>query len=104
MSRLEKILAMLETEPNDTFLRYTLAMEYRKLGQSEQSIILLKELLEKNVPPYVPAFLMTAQQLAESDEIEEARRVLRVGIEEARKQNDLHAAGEMGELLSELGK
>jgi thioredoxin-like negative regulator of GroEL len=104
MSRLEKILAMLETEPNDTFLRYTLAMEYRKLGQSEQSITLLKDLFEKTVPPYVPAFLMTAQQLAECEEIEEARRVLRDGIEEARKQNDLHAAGEMGELLSELGK
>jgi thioredoxin-like negative regulator of GroEL len=104
MSRLEKILAMLETEPEDMFLRYTLAMEYRKLDQSEKSIELLKGLIEKTSPPFVPAFLMAAQQLSETEQIEEARSLLRVGIEEARRQNDLHAASEMGELLSELGK
>lgn len=104
MSRLEKILAMLDSEPGDTFLRYTLAMEYRKLGDSQKSIELLKALAYQQTPPYVPSFLMAAQQLADSELVEEARSLLRDGIEEARKQNELHAAGEMAELLAELGK
>ncbi|MFN7877296.1 MAG: hypothetical protein ACK5PB_18395 [Pirellula sp.] len=104
MTRLQKILAMLETEPNDTFLRYTLAMEYRKTGETEQSIELLKELAYNATPRYVPAFFMAAQQLVELDQLDEARRFLRDGIEEARTQNDHHAAAEMSELLAEIGK
>lgn len=104
MSRLEKILAMLESEPGDTFLRYTLAMEYRKLGDQEKSVELLRALAYEQNPPYVPSFLMAAQQLADLDRLEEARAFLRDGIDEARKQNELHAASELAELLAELGK
>jgi hypothetical protein len=35
--------------------------------------------------------------------IGDARDMLRDGIEAARQQNELHAAGEMGELLASLG-
>ncbi len=104
MSRLEKILAMLESEPGDTFLRYTLAMEYRKLGDAPKSLELLRSLAYEQPTPYVPAFFMAAQQLADQEKTDEARTYLRDGIEEARKQNDLHAASEMAEFLSELGK
>jgi hypothetical protein len=47
---------------------------------------------------------MAGQQLAELGQIEEARGFLRDGIEQARLQNNLHAAAEMAELLKELGK
>ena len=36
--------------------------------------------------------------------MDEARSKLRVGIEQARKQNDAHAAGEMSEFLTSLGE
>jgi hypothetical protein len=38
------------------------------------------------------------------DRITDARTMLRDGVEAARQQNELHAAGEMGELLASLGK
>jgi predicted Zn-dependent protease len=104
MSRLEKILAMLESEPNDTFLRYTLAMEYRKMGETGKSLPILKDLAYHTTPNYIPAYFMAAQQWVEIDDLDQARAFLRDGIEEARRQNDLHAAAEMGELLSEIGK
>jgi thioredoxin-like negative regulator of GroEL len=103
-SRLEKIQAMLIDDPADAFLRYTLAMEYRKLDDNEKSLELLSELAAKEVPKYVPAFLMAAQQLVQLDRIEEARSFLRDGIDEARVQNNHHAAAEMAELLAEIGK
>jgi thioredoxin-like negative regulator of GroEL len=103
-TRLEKIQAMLLDDPNDAFLRYTLAMEYRKLEENEKSLALLTELAQKEQPKYVAAFFMAAQQLVELDRIEDARSYLREGIEEARRQNNHHAAAEMGELLAEIGK
>jgi hypothetical protein len=79
-------------------------MELRKESDHEQSVTMLRELAYDPDAKYVAAFFMAAQQLAELDQVEEARTLLRDGIEEARRQNNLHAAAEMGELLSELGK
>ncbi len=103
-SRIDKIQAMLQDDPRDTFLRYTLAMEYRKLDENEKSLELLTELANHEEPRYVAAFFMAAQQLVELDRIEEARAFLRDGIDEARRQNNQHAAAEMSELLAEIGK
>ncbi len=47
---------------------------------------------------------MAAQQLVKLNRIAEARDALRRGIEEARRQNNAHAAGEMSELLATLGR
>lgn len=101
-SRREKIEAMLADDPNDSFLRYSLAMELEKEDRHEDSLKYFQGLMQED-PPYVPSFLMAGQQLARLERIEEAREVLRSGIEVARVQGDSHAAGEMGELLAELG-
>jgi hypothetical protein len=46
---------------------------------------------------------MAAQQLVRLGRTDEARRFLRDGIEEARRQGDGHAAGEMSGFLQDLG-
>jgi hypothetical protein len=102
MSRREKIEAMLIDEPNDTFLRYSLAMELDKEGDHDASLTRLNT-LTLDTPPYVPAFFMAAQQLVRLARVEEARTYLRSGIEAARIQGNAHAAGEMSEFLTSLG-
>ena len=101
-SRREKIEAMLADEPNDTFLRYSLALELDKEGDHDASLVRLNELCSDD-PAYVPAFFMAGQQLARLNRIEEARAVLRDGIDQARAQGDSHAAAEMSEFLTSLG-
>lgn len=103
MNRRQKIEAMLAEDPTDTFLRYSLAMEMRGEGDHESSLKQLDE-LTRDQTPYVPAFFMAAQQLADLDRIEDARRYLREGIDQARHQGDSHAAAEMSELLTTLGE
>jgi tetratricopeptide (TPR) repeat protein len=102
MTRREKIEALLAEDPNDTFLRYSLAMELDKEGKHESSLKGLAE-LAADQPPYVPAMFMAGQQLARLQRIEESRAILRDGIEQARTQGDTHAAGEMSEFLTSLG-
>lgn len=102
MSRREKIEAMLADDPGDTFLRYSLAMELDKEGDHDASLAKFEE-LTRNDPPYVPAFFMSAQQLARIGRADEAIVILRRGIEAASAQNDQHAAREMGEFLASLG-
>lgn len=102
MTRKQRIEAMLAEQPDDAFLKYGLALELEKEGDHERSLNLLAELTRQS-PPYVAAFLMSAQQLVKLTRISEARTILRSGIEAAREQGNGHAAGEMAELLMGLG-
>ena len=102
-TRREKIEAMLAAEPQDQFLRYSLATEYDNEARYDESLHLFSGLTADS-PPHVPAFLRAAQLLARIDRVEEAREWLRRGIDEARRQGNSHAAGEMGELLASLGQ
>jgi thioredoxin-like negative regulator of GroEL len=101
MSRREKIEAMLAEDPGDTFLRYSLAMELDKEGDHDASLAKFAE-LTRDSPPYVPAFFMAGQQLVRIGRSDEARAILVSGIEAARAQYDMHAAGEMSEFLTSL--
>ncbi len=102
-TRREKIETMLVDDPTDTFLRYSLAMELDKEGEHDSSLEKLRE-LSQDETPYVPAFFMAGQQFARLDRLAEARAILRNGIEQARVQNDTHAAGEMSDFLASLGE
>lgn len=101
-NRREKLEQMLAESPDDVTLRYMLAMEFASEGDHQESLRRLDELARLD-PPYVPAFFMAAQQLAELDRPSEARANLRTGIDEARRQGDTHAAAEMSEFLAALG-
>lgn len=103
MPSIEQLESLLEDSPNDTFLMYALAMELDNCEQHDRSLEIFDNLIGLD-PPYVPAFFMAAQQLARLDRVDEARTKLRVGIEQARNQNDAHAAGEMSEFLTALGE
>lgn len=101
MSRREQLESMLIESPGDTFLRYALAMELANEEQHDRSLQLHQELMQDD-PPYVPSFFMTGQQLADLDRVEEAKTVLKQGIAEAERQQDLHAASEMLGFLESL--
>lgn len=101
-SRRQRIEAMLADDPQDAFLRYSLALELSKTGEHDRSLELLRGLTADD-PPYVPAFFMGGQQLAQLGRVDEARAMLREGIEQARRSGDSHAAGEMSEFLTGLG-
>ena len=102
-SRREKIEALLANEPHDPFLRYGLAVEYDNEGRYDEALRVFVG-LTADIPPHVASFFRGAQLLARLDRIDEARDWLRRGIDEARRQGESHAAGEMAELLASLGE
>ena len=97
MDRIAALNDVLTQNPNDTFARYGLAMEYSKQGDFEFSILL------KASPDYTPGYFMAAQTLARADRIAEAKTMLTDGIASARRTGNLHAQGEMEAMLAELG-
>jgi tetratricopeptide (TPR) repeat protein len=102
MDRIALLTEILTANPDDTFARYGLALEYSKAGQTEQSLEEFKTLIQKN-PDYTPAYFMAAQTLAGADRIDEAKRMLVDGIASARRTGNTHAQSEMTAMLEELG-
>jgi len=102
MDRAAALNDILTENPNDTFARYGLAMEYSRQGDLERSLAEFSILLKTN-PDYTPGYFMAAQTLARADRLAEARTMLTDGIGSARRTGNLHAQGEMEAMLAELG-
>jgi tetratricopeptide (TPR) repeat protein len=102
MDRIALLTEILTANPDDTFARYGLALEYSKAGQTEQALAEFKTLIEKN-PDYTPAYFMAAQTLATASRIDEAKRMLVDGISSAGRTSNSHAQSEMTAMLEELG-
>ena len=101
--RMAQIEAMLAEDPDDTFLRYGLAMEHASTGDDAACVEVLRDLIARSAArPYVPAFLQAGQALARLDRVSEACAVLRQGIDAARAAGDTHAQGEMQGLLDSI--
>jgi tetratricopeptide (TPR) repeat protein len=102
MSRVEMLSQFLRENPNDSFARYGLAMEYSKAGDNERALQEFGKLLEVN-PDYTAGYFMAAQTLAKSGRSEEARKMLADGIASAARTGNAHAKSEMQAMLEELG-
>jgi tetratricopeptide (TPR) repeat protein len=101
MNRIASLSEILTLNPEDSFARYGLAMEYSRAGQIEEALGEFKTLTEKN-PDYAPAYFMAAQTLATASRTDEAKRWLVDGISAARRTGNAHAQSEMTAMLEEL--
>lgn len=101
VSRKQQLQTMLEDDPHDPFLRYALAMEIVAEGDTSGAIVQLKQLLAHS-PEYVPGFLQVGQLLIKENRLDEARHMLKMGMQTAFKQADHHAYEEMEGILASI--
>ena len=101
-TRKQQLQEMLLETPEDSFLRYGLAMEFVSEGNDAEAVNHFDLLLEAD-PTYVPGYHQSGLALARLGRVDKAREVLRKGIASAQREGNLHAAEEMGGLLSTLG-
>lgn len=97
---LEESLAL---DPADTFLRYGLAMQCLRDGDTAEGRDRLIALITEFPDDQIAAYQQLGQSYAETDEPEAAAETLRSGIAKANARGDWHAAAEMDGLLQTLG-
>jgi len=93
-SRLETLRQLLEQTPENSFLRYGLAMEHVNTGDLEGAMREFASLLEHDAG-YKAAYFHAGQTLEKLGRREEARDMYRRGIEVTTRFGDLHARGEL---------
>ncbi|MCU0451701.1 MAG: tetratricopeptide repeat protein [Bernardetiaceae bacterium] len=102
--RLGQLLALLAEEPDDPFLLYALATEYRA-EQPERSLALYEQLLTQH-PGYVATYYHAAALYRELGQPQMARQVYQTGLAQTQTPAHRHAHGELQrayrEFLDEL--
>lgn len=94
MSRLDKMLKMLDASPTDAFLLYGIALEYKKLNEFDKVISYLDRTIQSD-PNYCYAYYQKGQTLELMNDLEQARRAYRDGIKVAQSVGDSKAIGEL---------
>lgn len=86
---------------SDPFAWYGLALEYKKLGRSDEAFQTFVTLRQASAD-YLPMYLMCGQMLAELERPDEAREWLEAGMALAKTKGDAHAQGELEAALDGL--
>lgn len=101
MDRISKLKEYLEANPTDSFLQHALALEYIKIGNDEDARRLFEEILNRE-PGYIGSYYHLAKLLERMEQTDEAIAVYEKGMEEAKKEGDNHAFGELRGAYEEL--
>jgi tetratricopeptide (TPR) repeat protein len=99
--RLALLERLLESGQADAFAHYGLAMEYKKLGRTDDALSVFETLRQKD-EAYIPQYLMAGQMLAAAGRTADARVWLEQGIARARTAGNTHALSELEGALAAL--
>jgi Tfp pilus assembly protein PilF len=100
-NRLQMLEQMVSQDPNNTFARYGLAMEYANSGDWAQAVVEFRTLLQHD-ENYAAAYYHAGQALEKVGEVEQARTMYEQGIEASTRKGDLHTRSEIEAALSLL--
>jgi tetratricopeptide (TPR) repeat protein len=98
-TRLETLQKMLEKQPNDSFLLYGIAMEFKKSGQSGEALTMLAKVIEAD-SGHGYAWFQRGQIEESRGDIAAAKAAYTAGIIAAEKSGDAHARSELEGALS----
>ena len=101
--RRKSLEASLAADPADTFLRYGLALQCLREGDTEEGRRMLEQLIADHPDDQVPAYQQLGQSYMDEGNAEQARSYFALGIVKAQAVGDLKAAGEMQGFLELLG-
>ncbi len=93
-SRIDRLYKFLEEDPDDPFVRFALATEYRKIGEVERALHWFEHLIEDR-PDYVGTYYHLGKLYGDLGRIADAREVFTRGIETASLIHDFHSISEL---------
>lgn len=101
MSRFDKLMKMLEAEPNDPFVLYGIAQEHAKEERHAEAVEFYSRCLAAD-PSYLYGYYHKAVSQQEVGDAAGATATLATGIAMARKAADGKALSEMQTLLDTI--
>ncbi len=102
-TRLQLLEETVASSPDNTFVRYGLALELANAGKPEMAWEHFEYLLSRH-PDYAPAYYQAGRFLVAQGKRQQAREVMTKGVEVTRGQGNFHASSELETSLADLGE
>jgi len=99
--RIDKLKEYLENDPDDSFTKFALALEYRKLNDLESARKLFEDIHTKD-PDYIGLYYHLGDIYTELNDNKKAIATYREGIEKARNTNEQKTLSELQAALMSL--
>lgn len=96
--RISLLKSFLEKDPNDSFSRYALALDYVKLNQLDDAIREFEYLIQ-NAPDYAATYYHLGKVYEKQGRLSEAKNIYKRGIALTAKRGEAHANKELREAL-----
>lgn len=99
--RISKLKTFLESDPDDSFTKFALGLEYQKNGDVKKAKEYFLNIVNAD-PEYVGVYYHLGKLYDTLDERKMALETYINGIEIAQRLNDLHAASELQQAYDDL--
>lgn len=94
INRLERLKALAEERPNDSFTLFALAKELEKAGETQESLKKYRQIIDKD-SKYIGTYYHLGKLLEQDNQPEEALSIYQMGIQMAQQIQDHHALAEL---------
>ena len=102
MPRIDALKSMVARDPQNSFLRYGLAMEYKNSGDLGSAVVEFRALIAAD-PNYSAAYFHGGQTLERLGRLDEARELYTEGVAVTTRKGEEHARSELQTALALLG-
>ena len=93
-SRLDKLLAFIQNEPEDEFLKYALATEYLRLNDTDKALFYYEDLVN-NHADYTGTYYHLGKLYEALGRKDDAIAIYEKGIQITKAKRDMHALSEL---------
>ncbi len=100
-SRVSTLAKAVKEHPDDSFYKFTLALEMLKIEEYSKARVLFEAIRNKD-PNYLGVYYHLAKLYTEIGENKKALKTYKEGIKVAESQNDSHTKSELSEALLTL--
>lgn len=100
-SKIKKLATFIKNNPNDSFSKFALALEFLKNDQLKKARILFED-IKQNDPEYDGVYYHLGKLYERSGNLEGARDIYKQGVEVAAENGHKRNTKELKEALAEL--
>lgn len=101
LNRIERLKMFLQSDPDDAFLNYALAMEHLAEDNRTEAVSLLEKVLKLH-PDYIPVYYQLGKIYGMINQTDEAINLFETGIQKSMSAKDFKTANELRVALDEL--
>lgn len=101
MSRIEQLTKLIEKDPADPFLHFSLGMEYQGAGRGPEALEQYDRVIALD-PKYLAAYVQKSQVLVKAKRFDDAQKALTAAAGVAREIGDQHMLDNINEMLEML--